>query len=95
MRTELEISGGWYFAWWLTVANMPAKDAARWEKRVVWAKHRRIRARRAAEVQGPRCWYCERPGHDETERPCPDRQVDAKRWKALGELWSNNTTNTP
>lgn len=35
----------------------------------------------------PVCWYCGRPGHDETERPCPDRRVDAKRWRAFGKMW--------
>ena len=87
MRSEMEKSGWWCWAWRLAVVSMPAAKAARWEKRVTWAKHRRIRARRAADVQGARCWYCERPWHDETERPCPDRQADAKRWQAFGKMW--------
>lgn len=87
MRSERGIAADWYFAWRLTVANMPAAKAARWEKRVVWAKHRAIRARRAADVHGARCWYCERPWHDETERSCPDRVMDAKRWQAFGKMW--------
>lgn len=35
----------------------------------------------------PICWYCKRPGHDETEISCPDRQVDAQWWRAAGNLW--------
>ena len=77
----------WHFTWWLVVANMPVQKAARWEKRVVWAKHRIERQRRAAMLNGPRCWYCERPGHDETEKACIDRRIHAQRWKAMGKMW--------
>jgi hypothetical protein len=87
LHAELEIAGGWYFAWWLTVANMPAAKAARWQKRIVWANHRRVRARRAANPPGQQCWYCERLGHDETERSCPDRQMDAQRFVYWGRQW--------
>jgi len=87
VRTELDIAGDWHFAWWLTVANMPTKKALRWEKRVRWADHRLERARRECLRSRPCCWYCERPGHDETEKPCPDRVMDAKRWQAIGKMW--------
>jgi hypothetical protein len=86
-QTELDKAGDWHFAWWLTVANMPAKEATRWQKRATWADHRLERARRECLRLQICCYYCERSGHDETERSCPDRQMDAQRFVATGRQW--------
>jgi hypothetical protein len=82
----------WYFAWWLTVANMPSTKAVRWEKRVTWARHRVERQKRERMLNGPRCGYCERPGHDETKKACIHRTMEAKRWNVFGKMWSRKGT---
>lgn len=90
MRSEMERANWWAYGWNYVIAmmeNMDEKSAWRWQKRFVWAWHRAEIATRASLSHSPVCWYCERPGHDEAQSPCPRRQMDAKRWQAFGKMW--------
>ena len=87
---ELETAAIWHRGGRRALRSMDMKTAIRWQKRRIWALHREERARRAMRAfiqDGPRCWFCEQPGHDEAEEPCFERQMAARRWQQLGKLW--------
>ena len=86
-QRELEIATIWHAAWRKPFRYMNLKTAIRWQGRIISAMHREERARRALMPDGPKCWFCERPGHDETERPCPSRRMETRRWQQLGKMW--------
>lgn len=83
---EIEKAEAWTCAWteaWNAMSLANERPAKRWayvNKRLQWAEHRWERAERAALPPGPRCWFCERPGHDESESSCPERRVQAWCW---------------
>lgn len=88
MTAEREQSEKWYWAWGMALlAPEGITDRVRLLKRVGWAYHRRERALRALSPEGPRCWYCERPGHDESELACPHRAAAARSWAWRGQRW--------
>jgi len=86
-QSELEIATIWHAAWRRVLRYTDLKTAIRWQKRIISALHREERAVRALLPKGLRCWYCERPGHDESHRPCPDRRMATRRWQQLGKMW--------
>ncbi len=86
MRTELEIAQWWCDAWFRAWCEVPGKSVMLM-KRHAWAIHRVERAERAVLPMGLRCWFCERPGHDETEKSCPERRVQAWCWAWDGMKW--------
>ena len=86
-QSELEIAVIWHTAWRKALRSMDLKTAIRWQGRIISALHREERVRRALLPDGPRCWFCERPGHDEAEKPCPDRRMETRRWQQLGKMW--------
>ena len=86
-QDELEIAAIWHAAWRRAFRSMDMKTAIRWQKRLIWALHREERARRALMPDGLNCWFCEQPGHDEAENPCPIRRMESRRWQRLGKMW--------
>jgi hypothetical protein len=89
MKDERETSEKWYWAWGVKLmASDGITDRVRLLKRVGWAHPRRERALRALLPEGPRCWYCERPGHDESEQACQHRTRAAKSWAMRGQIWN-------
>ena len=87
-QSELEIARIWHSAWRRALRSMDLRTAIRWQGRIISALHREERGVRALLPEGPRCWFCERPGHDEAEKPCPERRMAARRWQSLGKMWS-------
>jgi hypothetical protein len=87
MNAEREKAGAWYQTWTKVLWGRSKKDCIRWQKRVIWALHRWERARRAELPAGPKCWFCERPGHDESEEACSFRTQAAAKWELYGRYW--------
>lgn len=87
LRKEREKAAKWHKAWLRVLGRRSQKECIRWQKRTVWALHRWERARRAELPEGPNCWFCERPGHDESEGPCEYRMLTALKWEACGRIW--------
>ena len=85
MSTELERSG-WFMVGWRRAVDY-GKASVMLIRRRMWAFHRYERARRAADAPGPKCFYCDRPGHDEAEEACWRRALHAKVWMGRGEMW--------
>jgi hypothetical protein len=86
-QCELEMARIWHSAWRRALRCMDLKTAIRWQGRIISAMHREERARRALLPDGPRCWFCEEPGHDEAEQSCLYRRMAARRWQQLGARW--------
>jgi hypothetical protein len=87
VRTEHERAARWFHAWMQVLMQRSRKDCIRWQKRSIWAMHRLVRARRAEAERGPRCSFCEFPGHDESEEPCAVRTRSVGRWEQCGRIW--------
>jgi hypothetical protein len=81
--TESTVARWWEIGWELRTFTMTPREQTRILRRVTWARHRRERAQRAELAGAAVCWYCERPGHEDT--PCPMRSEDAETWVAWGE----------
>lgn len=87
MNAELKKASRWHLAWVRVLERRSLKECIRWQKRSVWALHRWERARRAEIPEGPKCWFCERPGHDESKGSCMYRTRAVLKWKACGRIW--------
>ena len=87
MSAEREKAEAKYETWIKVLLGRSTKDRIRWQKRVIWALHRLERARRAELPAGPKCWFCERPGHDESQEACAFRTQVAARWELYGRYW--------
>ena len=88
MSEELNTAAKWHLAWLRVLQRRSRKDCIRWQKRVVWALHRWERARRALLPEGPKCWFCERPGHDESEEACLVRERVVGYWEVMGWIYN-------
>lgn len=93
MKAELDSARAWDFMWnelYYRMAESRRQSRKKWfawEKRMQWARHRLEQAERATFPSWPRCWFCERPGHDETLKPCWRRRAEARKWVYIGKRW--------
>lgn len=86
LEEEVRRAKAWHGVWRHAISCMDEREAWRWQKRAVWALHRLERARRALLPTGPRCGFCERPGHDESEAACPVRRLIVRFWERDNEI---------
>ncbi len=83
--SELDKAKFWAFGWRQAFLFSDFGGAKAW-RRQAWAKHRYELACREEKkhVAGPRCSFCERVGHDESQVACQERRQSAAIYAYVG-----------
>ncbi len=87
--SEMDKAMFWAFGWMGVCQEAECQKAGgvsvRMRMRLTWAVNRLEREERARyTASGPRCPFCERPGHNEDVEACPDRVRQVIAWQLLG-----------